>query len=316
MTEKIVSAIITTHNRNPRIVLSAVKSVLNQTYKNLEIIVVDDSTDDYPLRENVETEIRKLSKRIVFLKHSECKGACAARNTGLAFAHGDFVAFLDDDDIWLPRKIEEQIKGFNYDSRVALVYCGFIVVDEVRKVKYLPQRHYQEGFVFDSLLRNNFIGGSSNPLIKKECIEEAGLFDTKMQSAQDYDLWLRIALRYAVKYIDKPLLKYYVHDGERISDDVIRTISGLERINAKYHEYINKNKITWYERHRVLISNYHRFYGRKRAFSLWLECVKKQPLRIPDNMKQLVMIIIGYRVYFGLAWEKRKLVDKRMAENR
>ncbi len=290
---KLVSAIITTHNRAADIVLRAVKSVLNQTYKNIELIIVDDSTSDYHQRDDVEQKVHAATDEVLYIRRDECGGGCAARNTGLEFANGFYVAFLDDDDEWLPKKIEEQIKGFT-DSDIALVYCGCIDIDESRNRKTIRNIAFKKGYVFNSLLRKNFIGGTSNPLVRKECIDKAGGFDVNMQSAQDFDMWLRIANQYPVNFVKKPLFNCYIHDGERISMNTDRKIVGLERINEKYGEYISKDNLSWYMRHRALVPLYERKGWKKKAFSLWFECVKKRPIYLAGNIQQLAILIIGY----------------------
>lgn len=290
---KLVSAIITTHNRAPDIVLRAVKSVLEQTYKNIEIIVVDDSTSDYPQREDVELKVRTASAQILYINHDECKGGCAARNTGLEHANGFYIAFLDDDDEWLPGKIEEQIKGF-IDNEIALVYCGCRDINEITNQITIRDTTFKKGFVFDALLRKNFIGGSSNPLIRKDCLDNVGRFDTEMQSAQDFDMWLRITRRYPVNYVDKPLLNCYIHEGDRISTNVDRKIAGLERIIEKYGDSINEDNLSWYMRHIALVPLYERKGWKKKAFSLWAECVRKYPQAVGGNILQLLILSIGY----------------------
>ena len=101
MNNELVSAIITTHDRDPETVIRAVNSVLCQTYGKIELIVVDDSSAKYPKRNAVENAVRAASSDIVYIRHAENRGSCAARNTGLAHANGYYVAFLDDDDEWL-----------------------------------------------------------------------------------------------------------------------------------------------------------------------------------------------------------------------
>ena len=294
--EPLVSAIITTHNREPGLVLRAVNSVLNQTYQNIELIVVDDSSPSFTQREEVERSIRSISDDIVYLKHEFCQGACAARNTGLNHANGYYVGFLDDDDEWVPTKIEEQIKGF-CDNNIGLVYSQIILIDDENHTERLGAPRHENGYVFEKLLKRNIIGSTSNPLIKKDCLESVGGFDALMESCQDYDLWLRIALKYPVQIIDAPLLIYHIHPGKRISTDDKKRINGIERIFSKYADYFKNDNEAWYARSIMLIPHYQKLYGRKKALALWISCVKKCPGKIPDNFKKLVAIVFGIDSY-------------------
>ena len=230
---ELVSAIITTHNRKPEMVVRAVKSVLRQTYKNIEIIIVDDSSPDFIQRKTVENSVCSLSDKIVYIKNDVCQGACAARNTGLKYAHGEYVGFLDDDDEWRYDKIEKQLAAFTDDS-IAMVYSGILYVDEVNRRKFYEDNQYEKGKMFELLLRSNIIGSTSNPLIKKQCINDVGGFDVSMQSSQDYDLWIRIARKYQINYVDAPLVKYHLHPGYRITEDMDRKIKGTEHLLQKY----------------------------------------------------------------------------------
>lgn len=309
MDTSLVSAIITTHNRPPRMVLRAVNSVLNQTYPNIEIIVVDDSDSDFPQRTEVERAVRKASDKIQYIKHEENRGGCAARNTGLARARGYYIAFLDDDDEWFPCKIEEQIKGF-INKNIALVYCTGYKIDETRWEKNIEITQFCRGMVFNELLRINFIGGTSNPLIKKECIEKVGGFDERMESSQDYDLWLRISQRYPVNYIKKPLLNYYLHEGEQITTNANKKIAGIERNNRKFSEYINRDKKAWYLHHISIVPYYLKVYGRKKAFSQWLKCIQYQPASVVDNLKHLILIILGDEHYSAITSRIRRITGR------
>ena len=308
MNKERVSAIITTHNRDPQIVLRAINSVLNQTYDQIELIIVDDSDNDYPKRKEVENAVRKASNEILLIKHDTCRGPCAARNTGLLYAIGCYVAFLDDDDEWVPTKIEEQIKGFS-DSSIGLVYSGITHINELKNERYAVKMPYKRGYVFDELLRGNFIGSTSSPLIKKQCLVEVGDFDISLQSAQDYDMWLRIAKRYPINCIEKQLLNYYVHTGERISGNLDKQIAGKERINAKYIDDISKDNKTWYLRHRKLVAMYAKKKCRKKAFMLWYRCFMKYPWNVVDHTKSLLLIIFGFDSVPYRIYQKMKLLD-------
>lgn len=308
METKLVTAIITTHNRAPNIIQRAINSVVHQTYDNIEIIVVDDSTPSFAQIEEVEQTVKAISDKIIYIKHDSNQGACVARNTGLRHSHGYYVAFLDDDDEWVPEKIEKQLTGF-IDDDIAIVYSGIIIVDEIKGRLSRVQYGKKSGMIFDELLKNNIIGSTSSPLIKKKYIEETDGFDALMQSSQDLDLWLRLTMKHPVQYIDCPLTRYHIHSGNRITTDIEKKISGIERINSKYTEYIDNDSETWYLRHVILIPYYLRKYGRRKAFITWIRCVKRQPIKVIGNVKHLIMIVVGIDLYTTISEKIHSLCD-------
>lgn len=310
-THDLVTAIVTTHNRVPSMVMRAVRSALWQTYPHMEVVVVDDSDANYPLKDEVERTICNMSPRIRYVRHADGRGANAARNTGLRRAHGRYVAFLDDDDEWFPNKIERQMERFvssNVAGDVALVYCLCVMIDEVRGLEYVRRPKLRRGGVFDELLKDNFVGGTSNPLIRRACVDEVGGFDEQMESSQDYDLWLRIAQRHPLDYVDEPLYNYYIHDGLRISENARAKIAGGERINEKFATWIQCDDATRHAKLRALLPFYLRVYGKRRALDTWLSCVRLQPDRVLSNAKQLAMIAAGYdRYVLTAAWVRSVL---------
>jgi len=237
MKNPLVSVVIPTYKREKEIVSRAVKSVLNQTYSKLELIVVDDSPNDYRGRKDVEELLEGLNdKRIRYIKHPENKGANISRNTGISNANGDYIAFLDDDDEWLPQKIQKQLEKF-VDSRIGLVYCPYYVLNKGEK--HL-RRKIKSGNVFIDLLNENFIGSTSCIMVKKKYILEIGLFDENLPASQDYDLYLRLSKKYLIDAVDEPLLLYYEHDGERISGDPYKKLKARKYIYKKYKEEIKR----------------------------------------------------------------------------
>lgn len=239
----LVSSVITTYKREPSIVVRAITSVLAQTYKNIEIIVVDDSPVTYQYRDKVKEEINKLSDNIIYIRHKEPLGACAARNTGLKVAKGKYIGYLDDDDEWLSQKVEKQVKRFEeLDDSFAIVYCGSILCNEQRglSVSRYPVIHEDE--VFNSLIDENYIGGASYPLIRTDHLREIGGFDLLMESAQDADVWLRLAEKYKIACVNEPLVKYYIHDGEQIATNPKKKLNGLKRIYEKNKQYFLNNQ--------------------------------------------------------------------------
>ena len=299
---KMVSAIVTTFKREPSMVLRAIKSILAQTYKDMEIIVVDDSPNDYPLRNQVKEAIAEIDKeypniQIMYIPHEHNMGACIARNTGLAAASGEYIAYLDDDDEWLPDKIEKQIRVID-DSDAALVYCGSLCKNENEGTCEIVKKEYIRGYAFSELLYGNFIESTSYPLIRKSSLQDIGGFDPLMQSAQDYDVWLRLAEKNEIDYVPEPLVIYHEHTGERITTDPTKKINGLERINAKYSQYLERDRKLWWKRHISIIPYYSYNHEYKKAFSEWLMCVKKRPEMIVENgicLLKIIKVIIVQR---------------------
>ena len=299
-----VSAIITTYKRETSMVLRALDSVLAQTYNDLEVIIVDDSPNDYSQRENVRLAVKRKQEdnneiNIKYIQHEKNMGACVARNTGLEAANGEFIAYLDDDDEWLPEKIKKQIEVIQ-KSDVALVYCGSICInDDTGKSEY-NNKEYLRGDVFKRLLFFNFIESTSYPLIRKKCLDEIGGFDPLMQSSQDYDVWLRLAQIYEIDYVPEALVKYHKHSGERITGNPAKKISGLERINQKYSLYLENDRKLWWKRN-IGISRYYTLNGDlNKSLRLWKKCVGKCPEKIGENIRYLIMIIHAWIRYKGL----------------
>ena len=280
----LVSVIITTYKRKPDLVIRAIKSVCAQTYSDLEIIVVDDSPANYPYRKDVEEHIKQCKNEYCSIDIS------AARNTGLEAARGEYVAFLDDDDEWLPDKIDKQMKVMMKED-VALVYCGYICINDKTGDITNRKMEYHKGYIFDLLIFNNFIKSTSFPLIKKTCLQSIGGFDVEMQSAQDYDVWLRLSEKYQISYVAEPLVIYHIHGGERITANTIKRINGLERLNDKYKKYMEANPKVWYERNIKLTTMYACAGKKNKALHIWIKCFFMCPQKIIESIKYLYYIM-------------------------
>jgi glycosyltransferase involved in cell wall biosynthesis len=223
-----VSVIIPTYNRAACLKL-ALASVLNQTYQSFEIIVVDDaSTDGTP------GVVRGLADaRITYVRHEVNRGkvgaGAAARNSGIARARGTYIAFLDDDDEWLPEKLARQVAVLEASPRsVGAVYTGFVKIDQATGQiveRIIPTRR---GTISRDLIAENCVGTPSTVLVRNECFQKVGLFDESMAFGEDYDMWIRIASEFEFDYIDEPLVRYAVHDVQLSAQNYERKISGLE----------------------------------------------------------------------------------------
>jgi glycosyltransferase involved in cell wall biosynthesis len=207
----LVSVIIPTYNR-AAMVTRAICSVLAQTYAQLECIVVDDaSTDETP------DAIRAIADpRLVYLRHAENRNASAARNTGIARARGAFLAFLDNDDEWLPTKIEKQIALLESSPTVGMVYCwmDYVYADGALARHYRPKLC---GDIFVRVLDRNRIGNSSTLVLRREVVDRVGGFDEALPRGNDSDLIRRIARCYQVDVVPEVLVRVHIGHGDRIS---------------------------------------------------------------------------------------------------
>jgi glycosyltransferase involved in cell wall biosynthesis len=226
-----VSVIIPTFNR-AKLLPKAVQSVLNQTFQDFEIVLIDDaSTDCTP---NVSRSFSDA--RIRYVRHDTNRGIAAARNTGVANASGRFIAFLDDDDEWLPGKLERQVDILANSSRsIGAVYSAFEQVDLATDRRVGVVRPAKSGHILNELCMKNWIGTASTVCLKRECLEEAGPFDERVTFGEEYDMWIRIAHRYDFKYIDEILVKYGVH-AIQLSTNYQAIIGGLKEQLTKHRD--------------------------------------------------------------------------------
>src|SRR5262245_11345247 len=184
-----ISVIIPTHDR-AHFLPGAIFSVLNQTFQDFEIIVVDDASND-----NTSEVVAAFNdERIRFLQHETNKGGSAARNTGILNSQCDYIAFLDDDDEWLPDKLAKQMDVLlRSPPEVGCVYTGYVMVDGTTGRVIDQRTPAKKGNLANDLLRSNYVGGTSSALLKRDCLKKVGLFDENLPRSQDYDLWIRIA---------------------------------------------------------------------------------------------------------------------------
>ncbi len=213
----LVSVIIPVYNRLEYI-CETIESVLAQTYKDYEIIVVDDgSTID------IRQTLKPYMNRIKYL-YQENKGLAAARNTGIKNSNGKYLTFLDDDDLFEPRKLDIQVQVLEDNSNIGFVYSDYYVFEtnnkEKTKISLAPGRD-KESSEFSRLFFMNPNVAVPTTLIQRRCFEDVDLFDENLLQHEDGDMFLRISLRWQVKFSDYPSAKVRYHSNrmslERIS---------------------------------------------------------------------------------------------------
>jgi glycosyltransferase involved in cell wall biosynthesis len=209
-----VSIIITCYNYG-RFLMESVSSALAQTYNDVEVIIIDDgSTDDTPtVVQNWQSE-----PRVRYFRQRN-GGISSALNAGVRMATGEFVAFLDADDRWDPRKLEKQMSRFQ-DSKVGVVYTESFEMsaDEKGLRRYYGTRYLapRKGWVTPYLVYDNFVPFSS-AVVRKECFDKAGNFDESIKASPDFDFWLRVAVHYPFDFVDEPLVFYRTGHADQVS---------------------------------------------------------------------------------------------------
>jgi glycosyltransferase involved in cell wall biosynthesis len=299
-----VSTIIPTYNRGHGL-LTSIESALAQTYPDFEIIIVNDASQD----ETGAIAGAIDDPRVKVIEHSENRGVSAARNTGIRAAGGELVAFLDDDDLWLPAKLEKQVPLFK-DKSVGMVYCGMSFVDEAGNVgsQALPSRR---GDIYSSLLFKNCTAAGSVAVVRRECFDVVGLFDEDLTAFEDHDMWIRIARRYRFDFVPEALAHYAAYAHDRLNRPS-RLPQMYHRFIAKYDTYdypspLLRRRATAY-RHYVLGTMHGASGAIKQARGAYIHSLALWPLN-PKTWISLAVSLGGAGAARGLARLKARALS-------
>ena len=238
----VISVITPTYNR-ARFLPAAVASVLSQTFGDFELIIVDDGSED-----NTPDVLKPfLADRRVPYVYQENQGQSHARNLALKQATGDFIAFLDSDDVWARDKLEKQLAVFRANSEVDIVHGDEATINEQGSVVSLQNMRRYSGRITRYLLADNSVS-ITTALVRRRCFDEMGGFDTSVGVADDYELWLRFSARYCYQYEPGIVASYRVM-ADQISSDKRRRYAANERIIqqflARYGEVLSPGERRW-----------------------------------------------------------------------
>ncbi|MFH1198794.1 MAG: glycosyltransferase family 2 protein [Candidatus Omnitrophota bacterium] len=228
---ELVSVIIPTYNRQ-HYIKEAVESALAQDYLKIEVIVVDDGSQD-----NTESVLAPYAGRIKYIKQ-ENSGPAKARNHGIKAARGEFITFLDSDDKYFSRKVSRQAEYLRNHSECGLVYSDCEYFDDSGR-HWRPNIKRHEGWIFDKLLFEDFFGSGSCVMVKRSILEQVGFLNEKLITGEDRNLYLKIAKLYQVGFVNEPLVSVRMHPA-RLSYNYnvsLGTIEGLKDIIRIYPEY-------------------------------------------------------------------------------
>ena len=226
-----VSVIIPTRGRPS--LGSALASVFGQTEPDFEIIVVDDHSPSDAIAEVLHTH---SDPRLCCVTVSGRGGAAAARNRGIGYATADYIAFLDDDDEWLPDKLATQLTAMEErGDEVGAVYTARLTIDRdtgrTTTTRFPPE--FRPG-VSDNVVT------TSSVLVRRVCLDRVGRFDEQLAIGSDYDMWIRIGQHYVFHYLDTVLVKYYVHHGN-LSHDYRRQRDSFRQLIEKHLDFFAAN---------------------------------------------------------------------------
>lgn len=225
----IVSVILPTYNR-ARLLPRSLGSVLAQTYSDLEVVVVDDGSDD-----DTEALVKGSGDaRVRYVRLETRFGAARARNVGIGHAHSRYLAFQDSDDEWLPTKLERQMRAFESQPDAALVYSDMYRVLADGRVFHHRSPTVVRGGLINPETRywQTYMLGTQCVVIRRECLEQVGLFDHALPSFEDLDLFLRLAEHYDFVHLREPLVNY--HENAGLSTDRRAELGARRRLVRKY----------------------------------------------------------------------------------
>lgn len=236
-----VSVIIPTYNR-ANLIEKSVRSVLNQTYKNIELIIVDDGSSD-----NTEEIIKSINDTRIIYHKQENGGQSKARNNGVLLSTADYIAFHDSDDVWRENKLERQMSYIKENPQYGMVYCSFLKHMPHDEAITIPNSNLigeTEGDMFLTLLVNNKIS-TQTMLLKKDLFLESGGFDLSLRCLEDWEFALRFSESYHIGYVDEILVDVYQQPGS-VSVNLTKYFETRCMMIANHKDILQKNDLLDY----------------------------------------------------------------------
>lgn len=297
-----VSVIIPTYNR-ATLLARAIRSVLNQTFKNFELIIVDDGSTDNT--KSAVKDFQKVDARVKYVWQKNSGTPAAALNTGIKYAKGKYVASLDDDDEWLPQKLEKQIMIFKNSNKpnLGIVGCGaFIIRNNQTKLYKFPKTEN----ILKSLLDRSVFLSCSSVVIKNDVFAKVGPFDENLKLFFARDMWLKICREYDFDFVDEPLYKYYIHGGNLSRKDPLKEAAEIKYLVKKWQAYYEKFTVIWSKQLRTIGMIYAVNGDMEFARKHFNGAIKAAPLRF-ENYFHLLASLFGIKVYRKALSIKKKL---------
>lgn len=287
MEQQLVSVIIPTYKR-PGFLSRAVYSVLNQSYTNVEVIVVDDNNPDTEGRAQTETIMKQYADnpKVRYIKHEHNKNGSAARNTGARNANGQFVAFLDDDDEFLPDKIGCQIKRLqSLSDDYAVCYSKFALVTE-NGHQHLSTEKREGNLYLQAITQDLMIAAGSNLMVRRDAFEDILGFDESFSRNQDVEFLVRLLKKYKIAYSDELGLLVNVHDQHQAVDAQVTLNQYVQRFKPMVDELSQEEQAVFYKNiSKLRFLDYIRV---KRDFKQAFQMIKNKRISFFDAIQYLI----------------------------
>lgn len=248
----LVSVVIPSYNREKRII-KTLESVLKQSYKNYEIIIIDDNSSD----NTYEVLKPYISEKILYYKNEKNYGGAKSRNIGVEKSKGSIIAFLDSDDEWEIDKLKNQVDMFIKNKDIAMIYTKYTLIAENTGESFLFNEKKRLNEDFKAMLCNNYIGTTSTICIKKDAFLQIGGFDVNLKACQDWDLYIRVLQKYNTKCVEIPSVKYYFHN-ESITGNITNVVNAHKIVFEKIDNIIKDGTFTDNEKNIIKSNNYER----------------------------------------------------------
>jgi len=307
MEEKKVSVILPVYG-SEKYIAEAVRSVLAQTFSNFELLIIDDGSPD----RSVEICQQFTDPRIQIIQQQH-RGVSGARNTGIRYAKGEYLAFLDGDDLWLPEKLEKQVAHLDNSPKVGLSFTRSAFVDETGKDLKTYQMPQLTGITAGYLLSSNPVGNGSTPVVRQEVFqaigtitasEEVGYFDESLRRAEDIECWLRIVIQtpWLIEGIPEPLTLYRVN-ASGLSASLLQQQASWEAVVEKTRSYAPELVAQW----ESIARSYHLLYLARTAVRLQIRdlavslvhraIVAHPPILREEPRRTLLTLIAAYLLW-------------------
>lgn len=226
----LISVVIPVFN-GQNTIKETVESVLCQTFQDYELIIINDGSTD----STVEVILSISDPRIKLFNYPNA-GLSASRNRGVTHAKGEYISFIDADDLWTPDKLEKQLNKLQENPQAVLAYSWTDYINESSKFLYSGSHITANGNVYEKLLLTNFLENGSNPLIRRQVLTEVGGFDESLSAAEDWDMWLKLAIRYEFAAVPSTQILYRVSTRSMSSNVLKQERASLQVIEKAFSQ--------------------------------------------------------------------------------